>query len=58
MSKPRIHHLRYDGIGPVVLDDMIPDEWYDVWKEMENIITSTRHITGYWEADVEERGFI
>ena len=25
---------------------------------MENIITSTRHITGYWEADVEERGFI
>ena len=47
-----------DGIGPVVLDDMIPDEWYDAWKEMENIITITRHITGYWEADVEERGFI
>ena len=47
-----------DGVGPVVLDDMIPDEWYDTWKEMEGIITSIQHITGYWEANVEERGFI
>ena len=42
-------------IGPSVLDDMIPEEWYDVWKEMEGIITSTKHITGYWECDVEEK---
>ena len=47
-----------DGVGPVVLDDMIPDEWYDAWKEMEGTITSIQHITGYWEANVEERGFI
>lgn len=47
-----------DGVGPVVLDDMIPDEWYDAWKDMEGIITSIQHITGYWEANVEERGFI
>ncbi len=45
-----------DEVGPIVLDDMIPDEWYDTWKEMENVITNTRHITGYWEATVEERG--
>ena len=40
-------------VGLLVLDDMIPDEWYDVWKEMEGIITSSKHITGYWEYDVE-----
>jgi hypothetical protein len=47
-----------DGVGPVVLDDMIPEEWRDAWKEMEGIITSIQHITGYWEANLEERGFI
>ena len=45
----------YSNMGPVMLDDMIPDEWYDVWKEMEGIITSTRHFLGYFECDVEER---
>ena len=44
-----------EQVGPVILDDMIPDEWYDVWKEMEFVITSYRHITGYWEADIERR---
>ena len=42
-------------VGPVMLDDYIPDEWYDVWKEMEGIITSTHHIDGYWEMDVKEK---
>ena len=46
-----------EDVGPVMLDDMIPDEWYDSWKRMEGMITSTRHITGYWEIDIEERGF-
>ena len=46
-----------DGVGPVILDDMIPDEWYDAWKEMEFVITSTRHIAGYWEAILEEEDF-
>ena len=45
-----------EEVGPVVLDDMIPDEWYDAWKLMESIITSTSHVTGYWECDVEEQG--
>ena len=54
-------YFKYDDpycedIGSVVLDDMIPDEWYDVWKELEGIITSTRHITGYWEYDIEVKG--
>lgn len=42
-----------DYVGPVVLDDMIPDDWYDAWKQMESIISSTKHITGYWEYDFE-----
>ena len=46
-----------DGVGPVILDDMIPDEWYDAWKEMEFVITSTKHITGYWEAELEEEDY-
>ena len=45
-----------EEVEPIVLDDMIPDEWYDAWMEMEGIITSTRHITGCWECDVEEQG--
>lgn len=37
--------------GPVMLDDLIPDDWYDSWKEMESFIT---FITpqGYGEKDV------
>ena len=46
-----------EAVGPVVLDDMIPDKWYDAWKKMEGAITSMRHFTGYWECDVEERDF-
>ena len=53
------HNLKTDeavceNYGPVMLDDMIPDDWYDSWKEMEGIITSTKHIPGYWEADLQE----
>lgn len=37
--------------GPVMFDDLIPDEWYDSWKEMESGIT---FITpqGYGEKEV------
>ena len=43
--------------GEVVLDDMIPDIWYDCWKEMEAEITMWRDIPGYAEVDVEEQVF-
>ncbi len=26
-----------EDVGPVVLDDMIPDEWYDSWEKMEGM---------------------
>lgn len=42
-----------DTISEVVLDDMIPDEWYDAWKEMEGIITISKHVPGYWEEDIQ-----
>lgn len=42
-------------VGPIVLDDMIPDDWYDVWKEMEGIIIISRHHPGYYEAVVTEQ---
>ena len=45
-----------EQVGQVVLDDMIPDEWYDAWKEMECIITSSKDTRGYWETYVKERG--
>lgn len=47
-----------EQVNEVVLDDMIPDEWYDAWKEMEFIITSTKNTADYWEGDVKERGEI
>ena len=37
------------------LDDAVPDDWYDVWKEMEGSITCHRVYPGYFEADVEEQ---
>ena len=37
-----------EDVGPVVLDDRVPDEWYTSWKEMEGIITSDKHIIGYF----------
>ncbi len=43
-----------DEVGTVVLDDQIPDKWYDAWKHMKHIITSYQHITGYWEEEYEE----
>ena len=42
--------------GEVVLDDMIPDIWYDCWKTMEAEITMWRDLPGYAEVDVEEQG--
>ncbi len=47
-----------EQVVEVVLDDKIPDEWYDAWKEMEFIITSSKDTTGYWECDEQERGKI
>lgn len=44
-----------EGVGPDMLDNMIPDTWYDVWKEMEPIITVIGHHPGYYEADVTEQ---
>lgn len=41
-----------DGVGPVVLDDLIPDEWYDAWKDMEGIVTAEKHIDGYWDKNI------
>lgn len=65
MQKARILLKRYlidceeicADVGPVILDDYIPDAWYDVWKEMEAIITCSRHHPGYYEADVAEQMF-
>ena len=44
-------------VGEVRLDDAIPDDWYDVWKEIEGHITSRSNYPGYYEADVEKREF-
>lgn len=31
----------YGGVvGGVRIDDVVPDAWYDMWKEMEGVITS------------------
>ena len=43
-----------DAVDAAVLDDIIPDEWYDAWKEMEGLVTIQRHIPGYWEVDIHE----
>ena len=45
----------WENIEQYMLDDMIPDEWYDAWKKMEWIITSRENIIGYWETDIEEQ---
>lgn len=45
-----------DGVGPIVLDDLIPDEWYDAWKDMEGIVTAEKHIDGYWDKNIMEIG--
>lgn len=34
---------------------LIPDAWYDIWKEMEPVITFRRHYPGCYEADVTEQ---
>ena len=41
-----------EDVGEVRLDDKIPDEWYDAWKEMESVITISIDLPGYYEADV------
>ena len=52
-------YFKVDGIlcecvGTARLDDAVPDEWYDVWKEMKFLITSPRDHSGYYETEVEE----
>ncbi len=42
-------------VGEVRLDDAVPDEWYDLWKHMEGLITFHRDYPGYYEANVQER---
>lgn len=46
-----------EGVGLIMLDDMIPDKWYDSWKQMEVIITATRHHPGYYEENYQEEVF-
>lgn len=46
-----------EGVGPIVLDDMVPDEWYDSWKRMEAIITISGHHPGYYEETYQEEVF-
>ena len=41
-----------DDVGPVMLDDYIPDDWYDAWKEMEFFITSDKDLPGFYKHDV------
>ncbi len=48
--------LYVDGVGSIVLDDLIPDEWYDAWKDMEGIVTAEKHIDGYWDKNIMEIG--
>ena len=55
-------YVREDGavcenVGPVMLDDFIPDDWYDAWKQMESVITSSADYTGFYEDEVSTEIF-
>jgi len=41
-----------EDVGPIQLDDWIPDDWYDAWKVMESIITVSKDLPGYYEDEV------
>jgi len=41
-----------EGVGPIMLDDYVPDDWYDAWKEMETVITINADYPGYYEEDI------
>ena len=41
-----------EDVGPIQLDDWIPDDWYDAWKVMESIITVPKDLPGYYEDEV------
>ena len=41
-----------EDVGPVQLDDCIPDDWYDAWKMMEVVITISKDLPGYYEDEV------
>ena len=43
-----------ERVGDARLDDAVPDEWYDVWKEFEGFLTNRMHYQGEIEEDVEE----
>ena len=46
-----------EGVGPIMLDDMIPDKRYDSRKQMEAIITIYKHHPGYYEENYQEEVF-
>ena len=43
-------------VGECLLDDAVPDAWYDSWKQMEALITFLRDYPGYYEVDFIEGG--
>ena len=45
-----------EHVGEMRLDDVVPDVWYDAWKEMSGPITFHKDYPGYYEEVVEERG--
>lgn len=52
------HKFKEEGIlcefvGEMRLDDAVPDDWYDAWKEMKGIITFRSDHPGYYETTIE-----
>ncbi len=41
-----------EDVGEVRLDDAIPDEWYDAWRELEGPVTISKDLPGYYEAEI------
>lgn len=46
-----------ESVSETRLEDAVPDEWYDVWKEINFFITGERDFTGYYESDFKEQGY-
>ncbi len=46
-----------EDVKEIRLDDALPDEWYEAWKNMEVPITSVKDFPGYYEEEVDpDRG--
>ena len=45
------------SVSETRLEDAVPDEWYDVWHEIEYFITCEKDFTGYYENDIKEQGY-